>query len=185
MFIHDVIKINLSRAGYLPNYPPHLISDAEMCDAFLPYTYDESDPESGYAASMEVTLNYFRDQYPLVDKVLEPQYKTLIANIAYHLNQLKCTTDDSYKLPDWVYSYMLGAVLSPVSDIRDLHDLFVLLGTDNLYDEFDYACGLACYRESSYWLKKNSVSESDHRSPTIFGEPNVIKSLRLKDADLS
>ena len=37
MFIYDLIKIQYSRQGYLPNYPYHLISDAEMFDAFLSF----------------------------------------------------------------------------------------------------------------------------------------------------
>ena len=35
MLVHDLIKIKLVRAGYLPNYPYHLISDKEMCEAFI------------------------------------------------------------------------------------------------------------------------------------------------------
>ena len=33
--LHDTIKIDLIRQGYLPNYPYHMISDIEMCKAFL------------------------------------------------------------------------------------------------------------------------------------------------------
>lgn len=33
--VHDLIKIKYVREGYLPNYPYHLISDSEMCDAFI------------------------------------------------------------------------------------------------------------------------------------------------------
>lgn len=35
MFIHDIIKIEYIRQGYLPDYPYHLISDKEMFDAFI------------------------------------------------------------------------------------------------------------------------------------------------------
>lgn len=185
MFIHDLIKIKLSREGYLPNYPPHLISDEEMCDAFLPYEYDEDNPTSGYEDSMSAALNYFRDIYSLPHSELLEEYKSLVADIAYHLNELKSTTDDEYTLPDWIYSYMLGCVLTEDSDIRDKHDLFVLLGTDNLEDEFTFDCCRACYEESKYWIAKLPASSRIHRSPTIFGEPHVIKSLRLKAADLT
>ena len=34
-YIHDIIKIKYVREGWLPNWPYHLISDQEMCDAFL------------------------------------------------------------------------------------------------------------------------------------------------------
>lgn len=185
MITHDVIKIKLSREGYLPNYPPHLISDEEMCDAFLPYNYDPEDPTSGYEDSMNAEFNYFRDMYPLVHPDLLEEHRTLTSEIAYHLNQLKKSTDDIYILPDWVYSYMLGTTLTVSSDQRDLHDLFVMLGTDNLFDEFDFDCCRACYAESQYWIKKLPTVDQIHRPPTIFGEPHVIKSLRLKLADFS
>ena len=180
MFVHDIIKIKLLRLGYLPDYPPHLISDAEMCDAFLPYVYDAEDPYSGYDACMEKELNYFRDTYPLITDELEKSYVELVSEIAYHLNELKTTLDTEYILPDWVYSYMLGSVVSVDSPLKDRHDLFVLLGTDNTYDEFNAECASACYSESEEWLKKLPSSQRVHRPPTMFGEPHVIKSLRVK-----
>lgn len=180
MFLHDIIKINLSREGYLPDYPPHLISDAEMCDAFLPYVYDEEDPYGGFEACMNAEINYFRDNYPLVAPDLEKEYLQLVSDIAYYLHEMKTTTLDDYKLPNWVYSYMIGATLSVNSDIRDLHDMFVLLGTDNLYDEFNAECSEACYKESAAWITKIPKSKREHRPPTMFGEPHVIKSLRIK-----
>lgn len=35
MFIHDIIKIEYIRQGYLPDFPYHLISDEEMFNAFI------------------------------------------------------------------------------------------------------------------------------------------------------
>ena len=183
MFVHDIVKIHLSREGYLPNYPYHLISDEEMCDAFLPYNYDKDDPYAGYEDCMNAELNYFRDQYPCDFSELSEQYKELVSEIAWHLNELKNSTDAEYELPAWVYSYMLASTLGPNSDIRDLHDMFVMLDTDNLYDEYELNCALACYKESENWLKKLPKSERIHRPPTMFGEPHVIKSLRLKKMD--
>lgn len=185
MFVHDLIKINLSREGYLPNYPPHLISDEEMCNAFLPYEYNEDDPLFGFDSCMRAELNFFRDYYPEIHPQLHEKYKKLVSEIAYHLNEMLKSNDDEYQLPNWVYAYMLKEVVTVDSDIRDRHDLFVMLGTDNLEDEFNYDCGIACYRESSYWIKKLPVAQREHRPPTIFGEPHVIKSLRLKAADLT
>jgi len=183
MIIHDIIKIELSRKGYLPDYPPHLISAVEMCDAFLPYEYNESDPLAGYDACMSATLNYFRDTYPLIDDSLEDKYKTLVSEIAYHLNLLKTSKNDNYVLPDWIYSYMLGVTLTVSSDQKDLHDLFVMLLTDNLFDEYNLECANACYAESAQWLSKLPESARIHRPPTMFGEPHVLKSLRLKYTD--
>lgn len=185
MIIHDIIKIRLSREGYLPDYPPHLISDEEMCDAFMPYVYDEDDPYAGYEDFMNADYNYFRDTYPLIHPQLEDEYKKLVSEIAYHIHVMKTTTEDDYLFPDWVYSYMIGAVVTVNSDIKDRHDLFVLLGTDNLFDEFTFDCARACYAESQYWIKKLPDSQKAHRPPTIFGEPHIIKSLRLKAADFS
>jgi len=181
MFMNDLVKIKLSRLGYLPNYPPHLISDAEMCDAFLPYLYDADNPLDGYDDCMNAELNYFRDTYPLLSDTLMDAYKILVSEIAYHLNILKTTVDTEYVLPDWVYSYMIGSVVSVDSTQKDRHDLFVLLGTDNLYDEFDEKCSIACYNESIDWLKKLPTTSRQHRPPTMFGEPHVIKSLRVKE----
>lgn len=185
MFIHDLVKIHLSREGYLPNYPPHLISDEEMCDAFLPYNYDPKNPTSGYEESKEQEINYFMDMYPLVHEDLLDKYKALVAGIAYHLNRLKTSLDAEYKLPDWVYSYMLGQVIGPASDQADKHYLFVMLGTDNLDDDFDAECCEACYKESEEWLKKVPNANKDHRPISLFGELHVIKSLRLKASDMS
>ena len=180
MFIHDIIKIKLSRQGYLPNYPPHLISDAEMCEAFLPYDYDPNNPGGGYRRCMLAKINYFRDTYPNVAESLLSEYKLLVQEIAYHLYLLRNTVEVDHLLPDWVYTYMLGEVLGPESPWKDLHDLFVLLGTDNLYDEFDARCSVACYQESVNWLKKLPSEIREHRPPTMFGEPHVLKSLRIK-----
>ena len=184
MFIHDIVKINMIREGYLPNYPYHLISDEEMCDAFLPYLYDEDDPLSGYETFKSAEFNYFRDYYPLVHPQLEDEYKTLVSEIGWHLNQLKLSDRDSYVLPNWIYSYMLGSTLGPKSDVMDLHDMFVLLDTDNLFDEFTFDCARACYDVSVNWLKKLPASQKIHRPPTIFGEPHVLKSLRLQASDV-
>lgn len=183
MFIHDIIKIHMSKEGYLPNYPYHLISDEEMCDAFLPYVYDKDDPYAGYDDCMNAKFNFFRDYYPLIHSQLEDEYKLLVSEIAWHLDQLKQSTVDQYILPDWVYSYMLRSTISSTSNIIDLHDMFVLLGTDNLYDEFTFDCARACYEVSETWLKKLPSTERIHRPPTIFGEPHVIKSLRLDAAE--
>lgn len=192
MFIHDLIKIKLSRLGYLPDYPPHLISDEEMCDAFLPYKYDADDPEGGYEDCMASTLNYFRDTYYIdsecginTDTSLDDIYRKLVVDIAYYIHQLKSDLTGDYVLPNWVYSYMLGEVLGPKSDKLDLHDLFIMLGTDNTDDVFTIDCAKACYRESKAWLAKIPESLKVHRPNSIFGEMHVLKSLRLQAADIT
>lgn len=191
MFIHDLIKIHLSREGYLIGYPPHLISDEEMCDAFLPFENVESAYEE---ATADGKISYFIDMYPKVHDYcgeedpefdIDAKYKDLVTGIAYHLDQLKKSTDPDFELPNWVYNYMLGEVIGPRSDQPDKHYLFVMLGTDNLDDDFDLACYKACYKESEEWLKKVPQAERDHRPISLFGEMHVIKSLRLKAADIA
>ena len=71
--IHDVIKMNYIRMGYLPDYPYHLISDKEMCDAFL----NDGD------------FSYFADNYPCVDPSLQDEYDELVNNLKWHLEKLK------------------------------------------------------------------------------------------------
>lgn len=182
MFIHDIVKIRFIRQGYLPNHPPHLISDEEMCDAFLPCNFEDASWDTA-------EYNYFRDTYPLsagakADAALSSAYAALVSAVMYHVNCLKSSESSEYKLPDWVYAYMLGAVVGPTSDVADRHDLFILLNTDNLADDFNINCYRACYEESTQWVKKLPADMQQHRPPSIFGEPHVIKALRLRAVEL-
>ncbi len=51
MLTHDIIKIQYSREGYLPDYPYHMISDREMFNAFIciDYKLTISDGGTGYS----------------------------------------------------------------------------------------------------------------------------------------
>ena len=75
---------------------------------------------------------------------------------------------------------MLGSVISVNSDKLDIHDMLVLMGIDNIDDEFLPEAQKECLRYSKEW-----VNRSNDRPPTIFGEPHVIKSLRLMDSGVS
>lgn len=169
MLIHDIIKTAYVKQGYLPDFPYHLISDEELFDAFL---YNET--------------NYFADMYPCPSGMSEA-YLQLKDAMTYHmnmykLNQASSTVTSVYMLPDWIYSYMIGAVIGPKSLEADRHDLFVLLGMDNLEDEFTPQIHTAIYNISQKWTYKLQSVEREHRPPTMFGEPHVIKSLRLDAA---
>ena len=175
--IHDTIKINLIQQGYLPNYPYHLISDSEMCDAFI--------NEDG--------TGYFYDHYPLVDQSLKVPYDNLVSAIIYYINECKKPEVDEYVFPDWVYSYMLGAVISVNSDDYDIQDLADMLNIEIEYGIFSASLSSACYEVSQEWLKKVTPENRyltvddqtlDLRPPTIFGEPHVIKYLRLLDVQV-
>lgn len=173
--LHDAIKIELVREGYLPNYPYHLISDEEMFHAFL--------NDSGN--------DMFHYYYPCIDSNLEDEYNMLIQSIQYHVGQH--LSDSSFVIPDWVYSYMQKSAIGPNSSIADKHDMFVMLGLDNIEDEFTPKICAACYDISSSWIRKlpdvTTVKYNGHtistRPPTIFGELHVLKCLRLLHADIT
>ena len=166
--VHDVIKIKYLKEGFLPDYPYHMISNTEMCNAFINIEDD----------SREIP-RMFDSYYPLPDKNLSVAYSLLISELKYHI-KMWLNDEDSYIMPDWVYSYMLGKVIGPSSDTLDIHDLLVMLNCDNLNDIFTSEAANKCYIISKQWISKLSKSQLSHRPPTMFGEPHVIKSLRLQ-----
>lgn len=165
--IHTVIKINLMREGYLINYPYHMISDSEMCDAFL------ADDDTGY----------FFDYYPLLDESLRTEYEQLVSDIRYYISQCKDPHSDGFTFPDWIYSYMLGSTISVNSDGYDIQDLAALFNVDVPWEEFTAELSRNCLEASTIWIKKLPSEEKQHRPPTMFGEPHVIKYLRLQTSE--
>lgn len=167
-FVHDLIKIKYSDEGYLPYYPYHLISDKEMVDAFI---FNES--------------NFFDDFYPCLFENVKEEYTELKSYI-----QEVCTSyiENEVVIPDWVYSYMLGSVIGPESSQKDKHDLFVLLNLDNLYDEFTPAIceEIASVSSKALGKAKSKVKSSDveYRPVTVFGEPHIVKYLRLEQVSV-
>ena len=162
--LHDTLKIRYVQEGYLPDYPYHLVSEEEMIDAFV---FNKS--------------NYFADNYPLPCSELETEYNELKSHIQHHCIQYK--KDNSYTLPDWVYSYMLGIVIGPESNQKDVHDLLVLLNLDNLYDEFTLPIYRSIFDVSGKALKYSQIRDNfndNYRPPTMFGEPHIVKYLRLE-----
>jgi len=162
MLVHNIIKTNYVREGYLPNYPYHLISDKEMFNAFINNT-DEC---------------YFKTHYPCIHESLKAEYDELINAIQYHIDKYIASSGD-VKLPDWVYSYMMGEVVSSESSTQERHEMLVLMNLDNLTDEMTKEVWESCLEISNAWVRKLPPSKNDHRPPTMFGEPHVIKSLRL------
>lgn len=166
--IHKSIKQMYSEQGYLEYYPYHLISDEEMCDAFLHYTDYETFKDDD-------TVSFFKDNYPLLDDSLENDYINLIEKIQQEIDYFKSNLDDNRRLPDWVYSYMLGVVISINSEKYDIHDLLVALDEDNIDDEFTAAAQSKCLEVS-----KIALNSSDIERPFgLFGEPHILKYLRL------
>lgn len=164
MFIHDIIKSQYSSMGYLPGYPYHLISDAEMFDAFL--------REDGF----------FNDYYPCPGERFEEAYTTLREYIAEKISEFMAGGDE---LPSWIYSYMLMRPITYASDEADIAYLYDLLGMDppEALAEFSEQLAGACLEVSRRWLQK-LPSKSKDRPPTMFGETHVTKSLRLDQANV-
>jgi len=193
MFIHDCIKIQYSTMGYLPGYPYYLISDAEMFDAFMREDGFFNDwypcPCSGDCPCESVCPGYAeREEYPDDPS----KWKTPLLQEAYNtLRQYISDTIDSYQaneiasIPDWIYSYMIGSCITYQSDELDLYYLNDLLGADTAKGapEFTTSSALACLAVSSAWLNKQPT-KLNRRPPTMFGEPHVIKSLRLDQANI-
>lgn len=115
------------------------------------------------------------------------------------LQKLISTVEFSNVIPDWIYSYMLGEVVGPTSRTKDIHDCLVLLDLDNIDDIFTPQAASKCLQISRNWLRKLPGESIPlytdvrtlsiqyfvrFRPPTIFGEPHVIKSLRLAEVDL-
>lgn len=155
MLIHNLIKMKLIDEGYLPNYPYHLISDKEMCDAFIGRELS-NDGIATYRLN-----GYFIDNYPIyhteiISDNLTKSYENLVLSIYCHLQLYLLYKADNkvYEIPDWVYSYMLGAVISINSDKKDIHDLIYPLGVDNIDDDFNQESMVACNMVSMNWLRK-------------------------------
>lgn len=221
MLVNDNVKISLTEQGYLMNYPYHLISKAEMCKAFM----DNTTAIPGFPTS--VGSGMFFDYYPFQEwgsfmATHVEDYRQLVLSIQCHILTYVLTEGETNPMPDWVYSYMLGSVISVNSDKRDIHDLILPLGVDNIDDDFDAKCEQACFTTSQEWIKRNHEAEYVslessiattalsylgqcnvygvdlqsvynankyhnggvpaflNRPPTMFGEPHVVKSVRLQ-----
>lgn len=184
--IHDIIKIKYSKAGYLPGYPYHLISDEEMFNAFINLNDDSNE-------------HFFEDNYPNPFEESDVIYKKLnssgevIAEISLrgeyvklkdyiikvikaHLQYAGTEVASNYKIPDWVYTYMLGEVVYNNSEYLDIYDVLGLLGCNNIENTFTSKSCAYCYATSLKYIS----ATSGIRPPTVFGEPHVIKQLRLE-----
>lgn len=199
MLAHDIIKIKYVREGYLKNFPHHLISDEEMCVAFIQKVGDPDTSKFTTWEHMKLQLDnsyvgYFIDKYidPLLQQFIDEVYlpdEQMVSAIMNLLDEIvrqvelliahnRSNSDEEYELPDWIYTYMLGQVIGSSSEIIDIHDLLVLLNTDNTDDIFTGISSYTCYQVSKMWV--NKLPNDEKRPPTVFGEPHVIKSLRLQ-----
>lgn len=164
----DLAKVRYSKFGYIEPIPYYLISTEEVCNAFMSQTTDSG---------------YFFDNYPLLDSTMLNEYNLLVASIRSILSDIiDVASVESVLLngvddpPDWVSAYMLGSVISVNSSYRDISYLNSLFGISS--DQFDATTQSNCLSESKLWLSK--FPDDAHRPPAMFGEPDVIKSLRLR-----
>lgn len=166
--IHTIIKIHYVNEGYLPNYPHHMISDEEMFKAFL----NREDPSN----------SFFYNYYPIPTQALQQEYDALVDCLSKVISDYLA---DGKAIPNWAYAYMLGKVISDMSSIADKHDFLVLLDKDNIEDKFDESAAFACYKLSSLLLSRMAPDKRGHRVPSMFGESNILKHLRLMDLEVS
>lgn len=164
MRIHNYIKITYTNIGYLPGYPYHLISDKEMFDAFL--------REDGFLA----------DYYPCPCEDLQEAYDTLVADMTARINDF---LENETELPAWIYSYMIQGTIGPQSEEEDISYLYDLCNMDSKTTLAEFSPELArrCYSISKKWIERLPSKYAD-RPYTMFGEPHVVKSLRLDQANI-
>lgn len=181
--IHDIIKIKYVQLGFIQkNYPYHLISDEEMFYAFI-------DLNNGFTSNLVDPDAHFFDMYypnPFAEnpnyedyvKIYDNLKSAIVGYINDYLNYRESADADEHKIPDWVYTYMLGEVVYKQSDYLDIQDTLSLLGCSNIDNEFTTDACIACYNTSKKYI---STLTFGMRPPTIFGEPHVIKYLRLEN----
>lgn len=185
MMIHDIIKIKYVNLGYIQkNYPYHLISDEEMFNAFIDLGNEEFNQKT---TIIDPNVRFFDDYYPNPfaeepdDNIYKLAYSALrtriVDNINDYLAYAGTSDEEKHLLPDWVYTYMLSEVVYQRSEYLDIEDTLALLGCSNLDNKFTQEACAACYNTS---LKYISTLSTGLRPPTIFGEPHVIKKLRME-----
>ena len=208
MLIHDIIKMKYVNLGYIKkNYPYHLISDEEMFNAFI----DLGDEDfNTHTTIINPSVRFFDDYYPnpfaeedyiyekknsdgeVIERIsmsgVYTDLKNYIKNIIIAYLHYQNDTPYDAELPDWVYTYMLGEVVYQQSEYLDIQDTLTLLGCFNIDNEFTQTACVKCYVISAnyvsmlpqqYSITKNATVS--RRCPTVFGEPHVIKSLRLEN----
>ena len=197
MLVHDLIKIKYVSLGYIKkNYPYHLISDEEMFNAFIDLGNEDFNAKT---TIIDPNVRFFDMYYPnpfaeedyiyqkknskgeVVDEIsLSGEYSKLkayiISCINDYLTYYGTPEEQDHLIPNWVYTYMLGEVVYQQSDYRDIYDILELLGCANLDNEFTRDACVACYTTSLNYI---STLTTGIRPPTIFGEPHVIKNLRM------
>lgn len=196
MLVHDILKIKYVNLGYIcKNYPYHLISDEEMFNAFIDLGNDKFNEKT---TIINRDVRFFDMYYPNPFEAGDVYYKRnakgevieeidiyaeygklkayIISAINAYLSHIGTPEESKYIIPNWIYTYMLGEVVYEQSDYLDKEDTLALLGCSNLDNEFTKEACMNCYKTSLSYI---STLKTDTRPPTVFGEPHIIKQLRL------
>jgi len=198
MLVHDILKIKYVQLGYIKkNYPYHLISDEEMFNAFIDLGNEDFnnkttliDPQVRFFdmyypnpfAEEDIIYKKLNSKGEVVEEIsLSGEYTKLknyiISSINDYLTYYGTANEDKHLVPDWVYTYMLGEVVYQQSDYLDIFDTLALLDCSNIDNEFTQSACVKCYTVSSSYI---STLTTGIRPPTVFGEPHVIKNLRME-----
>lgn len=198
MLVHDILKIKYVNLGYIKkNYPYHLISDEEMFNAFIDLGNEDFnnkttliDPNVRFFdmyyqnpfAEEDVIYKKINSKGEVVEEIsLSGEYTKLknyiIACINDYLANYSTAEENKHLIPDWIYTYMLGEVIYQQSDYLDIEDILKLLDCSNIDNLFTQEACIKCYAISSSYI---STLTTGIRPPTIFGEPHVIKNLRME-----
>lgn len=144
-----------------------------MFEAFLGETLIEGHDHINH------NYSYLKDHYPLPDESIKKEYDALVGEMKNQMITFLQTDPVDATMSDWIYSYMLGVVINNHSSVEDRHYLLTMIHMDNLFDEIRLPEYKEIYQISKKWLGKNE----EKRPPTMFGEPHVIKSIRLQTID--
>lgn len=147
---------------------------------FCEYFFDDNYPNP--FIEQDLMYNKLNKAGDVVSTVsLKSEYDKLkdyiVQTISQYLEHQGKEDATSYSIPDWIYTYMLGEVVYNNSEYQDIYDTLALLGDNNISNKFtNHSCAL-CYATSTKYI---STLTSGIRPPTVFGEPHVIKQLRLE-----
>lgn len=196
MMIHDVIKIRYINDGYLPDYPYHMISDLEMILAFMDadgkgFFFDNYPQlDDGFMPAMRyrelaLTIEYHLAMY-LASK--DTAYTIPDWVYSYMLGSAISVNSEYLNIHDLCTDLGIGDVVDEFSAFcsSKCYELsYNYLGPQSTLDRVSFP---AKYRESAeqymklmglfdwYEMYGSSVCA---RPPAMFGEPHVLKALRL------
>lgn len=169
-----------------------------MFNAFIDYAYEQGGTEVPYP-----TYRFFTDNYSVdfaEGTELQTAYEELVSSIKYIIRlylsrdtiELQNISDrDKIIIPDWVYAYMLKTVICNTSDELDRHGYLVLMGMDNIEDimtgqvyEKAYSISKKYSEHYMYVLNEDKTLSLVQAPPTMFGDAEVIKILRIQQESL-